>query len=75
MIEQPKECISFKLNVTSHPESCSGSSNVLAFYGENGTVRILRAAQHAALTVCSIYKLLQYYSNRSMCEKKNGRSS
>ena len=37
---------------------------------------VLRAAQHVALTVCSIYKLLlRYYSNRSMCEKKNGRSS
>ena len=41
--ERHKECISFKLNVTSHPESRSGSSNVLRST-EKMELSVLRAA-------------------------------
>ena len=61
--------------MTSHPEFRSGSSNVLRSK-EKLEPSVLRAAQHVALTVCFIYKLLsRYYSNCSMREKKNGHSS
>ena len=45
-----------KLNVTSHPESRSGSSNVL-HSTEKTELSVLRATQHISFTVCSIYKL------------------
>ena len=64
-----------QLNVTAHPESRSGCNNVLRSM-EKMEPSVLRVAQHIAFTVCSVYKLLlRYYSNCSMCEKKNGRSS
>ena len=48
----------------------------LAMSTEKMEPSVLRVAQRVSFTVCSIYKLLlRYYSYRSMCEKKNGRSS